>query len=120
MSQKLMPFSGHQTPNPTPMNLRGGGGVSKRLYNTGTQPRNISHHNTSYHHQQYFERRHNLIDDMGLEVGSYSNSITRPFNTDSTPIIDGRATSASQRISSNQQSNYNSDQATLNPVQGNE
>ena len=114
MSQNPMPFSGHQTPNPTASHFRGGGGVSKRLYNTSTQPRNISHHNRP----PYFERRQNLIDDMGLEISSYNNSISRSFNNDSNPIIDGRATSASQRISSNHQFHSNSEQATSNHGQG--
>ena len=114
MSQNPMPFSGHQTPNPTATHFRGSGGVSKRLYNTSTQPRNISHHN----HPPYFERRHNLIDDMGLEIGSYNNSISRSFNNDSNPIIDGRATSASLRISSNHQFHSHSEQNTINQGQG--
>ena len=118
MSQNPMPFSGHQTPNPTTTHFRGGGGVSKRLYNTSTQPRNISHHNTSHNHPPHFERRHNLIDDMGLEIGSYNNSISRSFNNDSNPIIDGRATSASLRISSNHQFHSNSEQTTINQGQG--
>ena len=118
MSQNPMPFSGHQTPNPTASHFRAGGGVSKRLYNTSTQPRNISHHNTSHNRPPHFERRHNLIDDMGLEISSYNNSISRSFNNDSNPIIDGRATSASQRISSNHQFHSNSEQATSNHGQG--
>ena len=124
MSQNPMPFSGHQTPNPTSIHFRGGG-VSKKLYSTNTQPRNIAHHNnyhnSSYHHQhqqQYFERQHNLIDDMGLEVGSYNKSMSRSFNNDPNPIIDGRATSASQRIPTSQQFHSNSEQTSFNHAQG--
>ena len=70
-----MPYSGHPTPNPTPMHFRVGG-VSKKLYNTSTQPRNISY---NHHHTQYYERRHNVIDDIGLEVGSH-NSVSQPLH----------------------------------------
>ena len=79
-----MVYSGHPTPNPTPMHFRGGG-VSKKLYNTSTQPRNISY---NHHHTQYYERRNNVIDDIGLEVGSH-NSFSTQLNGSN---VNGRTT----------------------------
>ena len=84
MSQNPMVYSGHPTPSQTPMHFRGGG-VSKKLYNTSTQPRNISY---NHQHTQYYERRHNVIDDIGLEVGSH-NSLSQPFNCTN---VNGRTT----------------------------
>ena len=79
MSQNPMPYSGHPTPNATPMHFRGAG-VSKKLYNTSTQPRNVSYnHQQMQHHTQPYERRHNVIDDIGLEVGPHQ-SVSQPFN----------------------------------------
>ena len=55
---------------------------------------------------------------MGLEVGSYNNSMSRSFNNDPNPIIDGRATSASQRIPTSRQFHSNSEQTPYNHNQG--
>ena len=65
----------------------------KKLYHTNTQPRNISY-NQSQQNAQSYERRHNVIDDIGLEVGPYSSVHSRPFDEHH---MNGRATSQQPR-----------------------
>ena len=56
-----------------------GVGVSKKLYNTNTQPRNSNNYNGQYQqHSQYYERRTNVINGIGLEVGS-PHSLSQQF-----------------------------------------
>ena len=92
MSQNPMPYSAHPSMSQTPMHFRGGG-VSKKLYHTNTQPRNISY-NQSQQNAQSYERRHNVIDDIGLEVGPYNSALSRPFDQHH---MNGRATSQQPR-----------------------
>ena len=87
-----MPYSAHPSMSQTPMHFRGGG-VSKKLYHTNTQPRNITY-NQSQQNAQSYERRHNVIDDIGLEVGPYSSVHSRPFDEHH---MNGRATSQQPR-----------------------
>ena len=103
-----MMYPGHPTPIQTPMHFRGGG-VSKKLYNTSTQPRNVSYNN---HQAQYYERRHNVIDDIGLEVGSH-NSLSQPFNGSN---INGRTTR--HRMISNQHLLSSAENTPFNQSQG--
>ena len=107
MSPNPMPYSSHPAPSQTPMHFRGVG-VSKKLYNTSTQPRNNNHNHHHQQHTQYYERRNNVINGIGLEVGShhtvsqqYIDSHTNGRTTSQLMLPSKMLPSASEKVQPN-------------------
>ena len=76
-----MAYSTHPATSQTPMPYRGTG-VSKKLYNTNTQPRSNNYNPQLRQHTQYYERQqHNVINNIGLEIGCHQSNSQQLSNS---------------------------------------